>query len=117
MKFLADENIPKASIDFLKDHGFDIGFIGMDHPSIKDQEVMQLAVEQGRTIITLDRDFGELVFKENIRPEQGIIYLRLSEYAPSEPGEIVHSMIHMEGLDLHGRITVYDVNGIRQRKY
>jgi len=77
MKLLANENIPTHSILYLRSKGFDISSIGMDDPSIKDDEVMQIAIREKRTIITFDRDYGALIFQHNYRPEQGVIYLRL----------------------------------------
>jgi hypothetical protein len=52
MKLLANENIPVASIKRLKSKGFDISAIGVDNPSITDQEVIKLAIDKERTIIT-----------------------------------------------------------------
>lgn len=63
MKFLANENVPIASVNYLKSIGFDVTSIGVDDPGIADEHVMKLAVEQDRTIITYDSDYGELIFK------------------------------------------------------
>jgi len=63
MKFLANENIPFPSIDFLLESGQDIISIARKYPGVTDEEVMQLAIDQNRTIITLDSDYGELIFK------------------------------------------------------
>ena len=55
-KFLANENIPLASILRLRKEGFDIASVSLDAPSITDREVIQIAIEENRTIITFDRD-------------------------------------------------------------
>lgn len=47
----------------------------------------------------------------------GIIYLRLDEYEPGEPGVIVENIISNNELDLTNALTVVDNKGIRQRKY
>ncbi|MEO8416089.1 MAG: DUF5615 family PIN-like protein [Ginsengibacter sp.] len=44
MKILANENFPYASINYLRSKGFDILSIGMDNPSIKDSEIMSIAI-------------------------------------------------------------------------
>ncbi len=54
-KFLANENIPLATIFRLRKEGFDISSISLDAPSITDSEVMQIAADENRTIITFDR--------------------------------------------------------------
>lgn len=77
MKLLANENFPYKSIFYLKSKGYDITSIGMDNPSIKDSEIMTIAMAEERTILTFDRDYGELIFRNNYKPEKGVIYLRL----------------------------------------
>jgi len=85
MKFLANENFPLASVKFLREGGFDVTYVGHDYSGITDREVIHVAIEEQRTILTFDRDYSELLFKHNFRPQKGVIYFRLSEFAPDEP--------------------------------
>jgi predicted nuclease of predicted toxin-antitoxin system len=62
-KYLANENVPFSSITYLKSKGYDIKAIGVDDPSITDEQVMRIAIDENRTIITYDSDYGELIFK------------------------------------------------------
>jgi predicted nuclease of predicted toxin-antitoxin system len=117
MKLLANENFPYKSIYYLRGKGYDVYSIGIDNPSIKDSEVMTIAINEGRTILTFDRDYGELIFRHNYKPEKGVIYLRLDEYEPHEPGLIIEEIIHNKEIDLTQALTVVDKNGLRQRKY
>ena len=117
MKLLANENFPYASIHYLKARGYDILSIGMDNPSIKDSEIMTIAINEERTILTFDRDYGELIFRYNYKPERGVIYLRLEEYDPKQPGIIIEEIILNKEIDLARALTVVDKNGIRQKKY
>ena len=94
MKLLANENFPLKSIHYLRNKGFDISSIGTDNPSIKDSAVMSIAIQEERTILTFDRDYGKLIFKYNYKPEQGVIYLRLDEYEADEPGKIIEDLIN-----------------------
>jgi len=50
LKFLANENFPLRSILYQKNKGFDIRSIGIDHPGIRDEEVMTIAIEEKRTL-------------------------------------------------------------------
>ncbi|WP_421889463.1 DUF5615 family PIN-like protein [Marinoscillum sp.] len=59
MKFLANENVPVSSVNYLKSKGYDITSIGVDEAGISDQQVMDIATKQDRTIITYDSDYGE----------------------------------------------------------
>jgi len=93
MRLLANENFPAKSILYLRGKGFGIISIGTDNPSIKDHAVMAIAIEEDRTILTFDRDYGELIFKYNYKPPRGIIYLRLDKYKADEPGKIIEGLI------------------------
>ena len=117
MKLLANENFPKASVLLLREIGYDITSIGEDDPGITDKSVIETAESQQRLIITFDRDYGELIFKHNYKPEQGVLYLRLLEYSPEEPATIVHELLSVFKLETYRCFTVYDGQTVRQRKY
>lgn len=74
MYFLADENFPYQSIKILRNAGLDILSIAEDFFCIPDFEVLNLANESNRIILTLDSDFGELIFKQKLHCKTGIIY-------------------------------------------
>ena len=76
MKFLADENIPLEAIDYLQKHGIDILSLSLTNPGKKDENVLNLAISERRTLITLDKDFGKLIFKLK-KQSFGIIFLRI----------------------------------------
>jgi predicted nuclease of predicted toxin-antitoxin system len=89
MKLLANENFPYTSIFYLRNKGYDVLSIGIDNPSITDYEVMTIAINEERTILTFDRDYGELIFRYHYKPDKGVIYLRLDKYQLQEPGMII----------------------------
>jgi predicted nuclease of predicted toxin-antitoxin system len=117
MKLLANENFPLKSVLYLKSKGFDVCAIGVDNPGVQDSVVMSIAISEERTILTFDRDYGELIFRHNHKPPKGVIYLRLDEYKPDEPGKIIEELILKNEIDFANALTVFDKNGIRQRKY
>lgn len=81
-----------------------------------DSEVMDIAIRENRTIITFDRDYGELIFRHNYKPDSGVVYLRLEDYSPEEPGLIIEKLMN-SGLELVRTLTVIDRHVIRQRKF
>ena len=89
MKFLANENFPKASVLLLRQNGFDIVSIGVENFGITDVEVIDFSNREERTILTFDRDYGELIFRFNMRPLKGVVFFRLNEFAPEEPGRLL----------------------------
>ncbi len=117
MKILANENFPLKSVILLEKAGYDIKSIGEDNPSIADEEVMEIAISEERTIITFDRDYGELIYKHGYRPKHGVIYLRFRNFQPEEPGEYLLKILESKNLEFGNRLTVIDRRKIRQRKY
>lgn len=78
MRFLLDENIGKSVALFLTQLGHTIFRIKKIHPGAEDFQVLKLSVEKDAILITLDKDFGKLVFKEG-KTHTGVIFLRLDD--------------------------------------
>jgi predicted nuclease of predicted toxin-antitoxin system len=117
MKFLANENFPLDSVKYLREKKFDVLAIGTDYQGISDEEIIRLAQDENRIILTFDRDYGELIFKYHLHPKAGIIYLRLNKYKSDEPGKLIENLIQFSGFDTTNKLTVYDGRLIRQRVY
>lgn len=115
MKFLANENFPIASFKVLNNIGWDIEHIGNTNNGISDNEVMSIAINENRIIITFDSDYGELVFKFGYKPP-GVIYLRIQDFKPEYPGQLLIEIVEVDKLDIENKFTVIDDNQIRQRK-
>ena len=77
---------------------------------------MQIAINENRTIITFDRDYGELIYKYGFRPSAGVIYLRMQNYQPEEPAELLLNLLNNTSVEFAGLFTVADEKSIRQRK-
>ncbi|MEQ1747413.1 MAG: DUF5615 family PIN-like protein [Saprospiraceae bacterium] len=117
MKLLANENFPLDSVYLLKKRGYDVFSVSLESPSIDDEAVMRIAIDQNRTILTFDRDYGELVFKKGYRPSEGVIYLRVEPIYPEYPAELVRHLLETAGLHFENTLTVVDENRIRQRPF
>ena len=62
MKLLLDQGLPRLSARILRDTGWDVvhtAEIGLSRA--KDSEILAIAKQQGRTVITLDADFHALL--------------------------------------------------------
>jgi predicted nuclease of predicted toxin-antitoxin system len=76
LRFLADENIDDAVIDFFRKKGFDFSDVNSENlVSASDRAIIERGKQTGRIIITHDTDFGHIVFTEKV-PFTGIIYLQ-----------------------------------------
>ena len=82
MHLLADENIPRLVVEFIRSRGHNAIWVGKETPGISDREVLSLATTEKRTLITFDTDFGELAFRLGIDAPFGIILFRLTPDSP-----------------------------------
>jgi len=117
MKLLANENFPLASTRFLHKEGFDTKAVGIDNPSILDPEVIQIAEEEERTIVTFDKDYGELIYTHGYKPKAGVIFLRILDTNPEGPGKFLVDIFRNTDLAFNRKLTIIDKDKIRQRKY
>jgi len=115
MKFLANENFPGPSISFLRQNNIDVKSIAEQHPGISDEQVMKIGINEERTILTHDSDYGELIFKFGYKPKAGVIYFRIYDFEPIDPGKMLLTLISQ--FDFTERLTVVNENSIRQRPY
>lgn len=113
-EFLANENFPRQSITLLRQSGYRVESIVESSPGISDEQVLNSAEEDGLTILTFDRDYGELLFKYGKQCLAGVVYFRTGIVEPSLPGRIVLSLLQ-DGIKFQGFFTVIDSSGIRQR--
>lgn len=77
MRLLFDQSTDRRLGPMLRQRGHDVQIVGVDYPrSLPDYQVLAIAQQVGRILVTQDRDFGELVFRYH-RPHAGVIFLRL----------------------------------------
>ena len=59
MILLADEGVDKPIVDQLRSSGFDVHYILETDPGSVDEDVLRIANEESRILLTQDKDFGE----------------------------------------------------------
>lgn len=116
MLFLANENFPAPSIAVLRGRGYDVASIREQVPGISDMSVITLARSESRCILTFDKDYGELIFKEGVDDPPDVVFFR---YRGKDPQAAASLLLHLveSGTELSGRFTVVEDGGIRQRIY
>ncbi len=80
---LIDVGVGRIIEEWLKLQDFTIISIGKLNPEMPDTEILELAEKEKAVIITMDKDFGELVFK-NHKPHHGVFLLRLEDALAEE---------------------------------
>lgn len=115
MKFLIDVNVGKSIETLLIEKGFDILPIRDIDPRMSDSDILNLAVEQGRIVITQDKDFGELVYNSGMQ-HAGVLLLRMEGESRDNKIKIMHEIItkHLNLLENH--FCVYKDKSLRVRE-
>lgn len=83
MKILADENIDRAIVAWLREQGHDVLWVCSDLAQADDEELLAVARRESRIVLTGDLDFGELIYRQALDCS-GIILLRLPPASQAE---------------------------------
>jgi predicted nuclease of predicted toxin-antitoxin system len=83
-------------------------------PSISDDEVLAIAVKKGVVLLTQDKDFGDLVFRDR-HTHSGVVLIRLTGF-PEENAPIVLDAISAHQSELLDAFTVIQEHNTRVRK-
>jgi len=77
MKFLFDQSADFRLIPHLRELGHDVQAISRNYPhGLPDEDVLAIAREEERILIVADRDFGELIFHQELA-HAGVVFFRL----------------------------------------
>jgi predicted nuclease of predicted toxin-antitoxin system len=115
VRLLADENIPRASVQALRAGGHDVLAASETMPRARDREVLARAGAEDRVLVTFDRDFGTLAFKHGVPAHAGILLLRFVPLTPEEPSAVLLDLFCDSDLGFSGKFTVVDRERVRQR--
>jgi hypothetical protein len=64
VKFLADECVDRQIVDRLRREEHEVRYVVEMEPGISDDEVLNLANLEKSILLTADKDFGELIFRQ-----------------------------------------------------
>jgi predicted nuclease of predicted toxin-antitoxin system len=115
MRLLADESVDGPVVLRLRHDGHEVAWVAEDAPGATDDVVLARAYGEGAILLTSDKDFGELVYRQR-RPHAGVLLLRLAGLDEASKGELVSRAIGERGADLAGAFSVLDGAALRIRK-
>ncbi|OIO20125.1 MAG: hypothetical protein COZ80_03860 [Ignavibacteria bacterium CG_4_8_14_3_um_filter_37_9] len=78
IKFIADVNIEKLIVVELRKAGYDVTWILETDKYLEDVQILLQANIEKRILLTNDKDFGELVYRQKLL-SSGIILFRVKE--------------------------------------
>lgn len=114
MKFVADENFPRQALLLLRQSGFDVASIAETNPGLPDTEVLGIASAEGRTLLTFDKDFGDLAFRQGLPASCGVILFRTGSLTPTESVDLAIATLQ-SGVAWAGQFCVVKDRKIRIR--
>jgi predicted nuclease of predicted toxin-antitoxin system len=114
LKVLVDVGVGIAVEDWFRQNGHDIQSVRGRDPRMSDEDILRWAVLEQRVVVTMDKDFGELVYHSG-QPHAGVLLLRLEDAISQEKVRVVKEIIENHGNELPSKFTVYHHNILRIR--
>lgn len=114
MNLVADENVDAGIVSALRGAGHNVTYVREMDPGIDDERVLELADAQGALLLTSDKDFGELVFRQRLL-HSGVILFRLAGLPLDVKAKILLSVLRTHARELPAAFTVVGPRSVRIR--
>ena len=92
MRFLVDECTGSKVAEWLRDENHEVFSVFDEARGMTDDEVLVKALSENWILITNDKDFGEMVFRER-RKHHGVIFLRLDDERATNKIEVLRQLL------------------------
>lgn len=115
MRWLIDECVDATLAALLRELGLDVVYMSDVEPRATDAEAMRHAHRENRMLLTEDKDFGELVFRQ-ATPVPGIVLMRIDPARRSLKAVRLRAAVDRFGEMLFGRYTVIEEARYRSRR-
>ena len=115
MKLLADENLDLSVVARLREAGHQVLAVAEMEPGIPDDVVLDRANAEAAMLLTEDKDFGELAFRQSL-VHHGVILVRLAGLPGTRKAAILIHLLEEHRLELPGSFTVVSPGMVRIRK-
>lgn len=114
MNLFADESVDRQIIDRLRQDGHYVPSVAEMEPGIPDDLVLERANQEQAVLLTADKDFGELVYRQK-RIMFGVVLIRLAGLATERKAEITAGAVSQHGDELIHGFTVITPGAVRIR--
>lgn len=114
MKFLIDESAGRSIASYLRSQGHDVASVQEESPGIEDARVCERANREQRVIVTNDKGFGRLIFREQIA-NRGVILLRLRDERAVNRIQVTSSLLASYEDRIKDHFVVASEAGVRIR--
>ena len=117
MRFLVDECFPAQLVRALEQRGHTAVWATDVCRSERDGNILTFATDDGRIVVTEDRDFGTLAIRDG-QAAVGIVIANADQF----PGDVVEASAALAALIdslttvLAGHVTIIEAGRVRQRR-
>jgi predicted nuclease of predicted toxin-antitoxin system len=112
---VADESVDRQIVEAVRSLGYDVLSIAETAPGIADEDVLSRANQIQSVLLTADKDFGELVFRQH-RLHAGIVLIRLGGLPPTAKAQVVAAAIEAHAVQLEAEFCVVTDRTVRIRR-
>ena len=113
MRFLLDVHIASSIGAALTAHGHDVLSAVVAHAAWSDADLLALAVAEDRVIVTDDRDFSDLIYRDAAAPPPAIVYLRCR--AADQPDMAERLLLVLANVRVDNHMVVVQRTNVRSR--
>ena len=115
MKFLTDVNASGTLARWLIQRNHDVVKVSEKNPRMTDEEILSWAMSENRIIVTTDKDFEEMIWRQG-KPHCGV--LRMENLPRRERLELMQDVLDRHSDDLEaGAIVIASSTKFRVRKF
>lgn len=115
LRFVLDVGVGRTVESYLKEAGYVIFSILDEDPTMSDSDILDIAEREFAMVVTMDKDFGELVFRDK-RRHNGILLLRLEDETSTGKLEAMRFIIEQHEKEIEGCFCVFQHGRLRIRK-
>lgn len=112
MRFVVDENMGPSVARWLLSQGHDVFSVYDEAQGMSDEDILKKADAEGYIVISCDKDFGELVFKNRF-PHKGVVLFRLNDETTASKIKVLERFLSEYSKVIGGRFTVVTETTVR----
>jgi len=116
VRFLVDESTGPDVARWLRTLGHDVLSVYDESPGLPDDDVLRWAEREKRVLITNDKDFGELVFRDQ-KSHSGVVLLRIEDERPANKKAVLEELLRGHGKEIPGSFVVVSEDTVRITRF
>jgi predicted nuclease of predicted toxin-antitoxin system len=115
MMLVADEGVDKPIVDSLRADGHTVKYFAEAGSGSTDKDVLAAANDTQNLLLTCDKDFGELVYRQQLT-NSGVVLIRLDGLSAESKARIVSKTMKEHIAEMREAFTVISPGMLRIRQ-